>query len=114
MTADDDELIREKYAKLVQSFAASLPDRLQRIRQHWHSLLTDWQQAGLHEELHREVHSLAGAGATFNYSMITAVARELQELLVDLDRDQAPSAEEQKQVEQLLDKLAHAAANQQS
>jgi chemotaxis protein histidine kinase CheA len=114
MNDNDDEQIRDKYAKLVQAFAASLPDRLQRIRQHWQSLQADWQQPGMHAELQREVHSLAGAGATFGYDMISSHARELEELLAGLERDQAPSVERTQQVVQMLDRLAHAAANQQS
>jgi HPt (histidine-containing phosphotransfer) domain-containing protein len=114
MTGNDDELFQEKYARLVESFVASLPVRLQKIRQHWQSLLTDWTQPGIQQEMHREVHSLAGAGATFGYDMVTTHARELEELLAGLDHNQPPSAEEKEQIERLLERLAHAALGRQS
>lgn len=75
--------IAERLATLRRAWTAALPDRVDAIAARVAPMLSGeraWDAAEAHE-LRREVHSLAGAGATFGLADVSARARELELLL---------------------------------
>ena len=78
-----DESLEEKLAALKQSFINRLPERFDEMYEH----LSGWQADGGGESLqglHRAVHSLTGAGATFGFAELSDQARVLERYLKEL------------------------------
>lgn len=62
-------------------FAGRLPDRLREIDEAWKRVRDSaWSPESL-RDLHRLVHSLAGAGATFGFPEVTRTSRDLERFL---------------------------------
>lgn len=87
---------------LREYFAGRLPDRLREIDEAWSRVLASSWSAEPLRELHRLVHSLAGAGATFGFPEVTRASRDLERFLKStLD---APAGEPDRVVK-LLDEI---------
>ena len=88
---DENMQYQEKLASLKSDYQKMLPKRLEEISQAWKKVSRENSEDQL-EELCRLVHSLAGSGATFGYSLLSSVAKEtevilrqIQEKKVELD-----------------------------
>ncbi len=97
--------IVEKIAILRKSFATKIPERLDKIQHHWTALQVDWQ-ADVFDELHREVHSLAGASLTYGFVQPGTIARELEKVIEQLTS--CPDAEQSQEIVRLLSTLQQA------
>ncbi|KPK54824.1 MAG: hypothetical protein AMS22_05290 [Thiotrichales bacterium SG8_50] len=70
--------VESALASLCQAYAHRLPDKLARVEQLWHQLITErWSKQHL-VELIRLVHNLVGSGRTFGFATLSAVAREFE------------------------------------
>lgn len=110
---NDDELgpeDRESLRQLRETFAARLPARLAEVDAAWEEArAAAFEPAALFRFL-RLVHSLAGAGTTFGFPAVTAVAKRMERLLQPLVRAQAaPSAAGAEELAGLLAELRRAA-----
>lgn len=82
----------EKLRLLRKDYRQSLPTRLESAAVSWRALEQQWNTAQA-VKLHRELHSLAGSGATFGFPKLTSVAREFESLVkrwLSLDRVDNP------------------------
>ncbi|MDP3497244.1 MAG: Hpt domain-containing protein [Candidatus Nitrotoga sp.] len=81
--ADPNEL-QAKLKILCDAYATQLPEKLKHLEQVWKQLpLNSWDEEGF-QTLHRMVHSLTGSGKTFGFSLLSDVARNLEEHLQQL------------------------------
>ncbi len=102
---DNSQIVADKLAILRKSFAKNLPERLNKIHHHWTALQLDWQ-ADVFNELHREVHSLAGASLTYGFVQPGTIARQLEKVIQHLTS--SPDAEQSQEIVRLLSTLQQA------
>lgn len=81
MTSSADQLKKELDA-LCLAFASKLAGKIRLIENNWAGIERGEWDANVFDELHRQVHSLAGAGATFGFSRLSDTARTLERLLL--------------------------------
>ena len=62
----------------AESYGRALPDRLAHVDALWHSIGSREGGEATWLELERQAHSLAGAGATFNYRELSTAAKRLE------------------------------------
>ncbi|RKZ52507.1 MAG: hypothetical protein DRR16_26000 [Candidatus Parabeggiatoa sp. nov. 3] len=103
---DKSKIVDQKIAILRKSFAKKLPERLDKIHHHWAALQIDWQ-VDVFNELHREVHSLAGTSLTYGFVQPGTIARELEKVIQHLTRSR-PDAEQSQEIVRLLSTLQQA------
>jgi HPt (histidine-containing phosphotransfer) domain-containing protein len=116
MNEDDlDAEDRESLRQLRELFAARLPERLAEVDAAWEEARGSAFEPAAFARFHRLVHSLSGAGATFGFPAVTAVARRMERLLKPLVREQAaPSAipdGAERELAGLLEELRQAASS---
>ena len=76
--------LQAKLKALSDAYAAQLPEKLKQIEQAWEQLpLDSWDEGGF-QTLNRMVHSLTGSGKTFGFTLLSDVARNLEECLKQL------------------------------
>ena len=75
--------ILKKLSILRRQYVDSLEVRLINLRDYWENLQLDWDSDTL-EDFHREVHALAGSGATFGFTRLSTEARHLERMLFAL------------------------------
>lgn len=95
-----------KLKVLSDAYAAQLPENLSQIEQAWSQLPRgEWDEEGF-QVLHRMVHNLTGSGKTFGFSLLSEVARNLEEFLRQLAQvKRVPDEEQRKRVQVLLIEL---------
>ena len=102
----DKQAHAEKLAALQKRFAVLLPEKINKIEEHWGQLIhISWNDEafGL---LHQMVHSLSGAAGTFGFSDIGKTASKLDLFCRTLiETGSHPSAEQRNQIEILITKL---------
>ena len=110
--ADMGEL-QARIQALSDAYAAQLPEKLRQIEEHWAGLGEGvWDEADF-ETLHRMVHSLTGSGKTFGFVLLSAAARNLEELLESVAQAKAGLNEDQRaRIEEKLRELQLAALRQ--
>lgn len=73
--------------------------------------MDSWDEEGF-QTLHRMVHSLTGSGKMFGFTLLSDMARNLEEYLKQLTQAKtAPDEKQRERIQVLLSKL-HQAANQ--
>lgn len=75
----------EKLRALQQAFEARLPERLGMIRSAWAGVQQGPDAPAALKELYRLAHSLAGSAGTFGYHRLGKAARQLEELLMQIN-----------------------------
>jgi len=102
--------LQAKLKLLSESYAAQLPEKLKQIEQTWSRLpRVEWDEENF-QTLHRMVHSLTGSGKTFGFSLLSDVARNLEEYLKKLAQaKKVPSEEQRKRIQVLLSELQQVA-----
>lgn len=105
----DQSGIQAKLKVLRDGYAAQLPDKIDQIAQTWSQLSeSEWSEEGF-QVLHRMVHSLAGSGKTFGFSVLSDIARKLENQLKQIGIAKIPPDNEQRvQVENWLIELRRA------
>ena len=81
MDAAKRQKLQERMAKQYKQYAFNLPARLLEVSGLWIRLLESPSDMELISTLHREVHTLAGSGATFGFPKMGSVARVTEGLL---------------------------------
>lgn len=93
--ADANEL-QAQLKILCDAYAAQLPEKMKQLEQAWEQLpLDSWDEEGF-QTLHRMVHSLTGSGKTFGFSLLSDVARNLEEHLKQLAQAKTTLNEQQR------------------
>jgi len=87
--------IQQKLQQLRQQYAEKLPARINALEQQWLSLNLNTPSAQ-YEDLIREFHSLAGSGTSFGFPLITTLAREIEQLLLEAKSPVKRNLEEMK------------------
>ncbi len=98
---------------LRQQYIQQLPGKLAAIAATWDQLSTTWDMRTCWT-MHRQVHSLAGSGATFGFAALTETARALEHVLQANSDCAAVSPLQWAEMSQLLDAVKEAAAAAQS
>lgn len=70
-----------RFALLQKDFVEGLPKRMKEIEAAWNALTEQYSGEDAYE-LHRKVHSLKGAGATFGLPEVSAAAAEAEQMLI--------------------------------
>lgn len=83
----------EKLEQLRREYERLLPRKLLKIDEAWRDLRNTPMEDSNLKLLYRLVHSLAGSGRTFGYSLLSEVARELEVLLLEAEEQGLPIAE---------------------
>lgn len=97
-------------ALLREQFVKRLPERFDAVRGLWNQWRAQPQQRAALEQLHREVHGLAGAGGTYGFAALSTAARALDTAVKDLiDDDRAPGAVDEARFAGLLDAVEQSA-----
>ena len=92
----DPSALQAKLKILCDAYAAQLPEKLKHLEQVWEQLpLDSWDEEGF-QTLHRVVHSLTGSGKTFGFSLLSDVARNLEEHLKQLAQAKTALNEQQR------------------
>ncbi|HJZ46265.1 MAG TPA: response regulator [Roseiflexaceae bacterium] len=91
-------------AAMSENFAATLGDKLSAIDAVWEQLRRSWEAEAL-ARLHRQVHSLHGAGATLGLGALGDAAGALERALAALDRAVLPDRQQREQIDRLIDAL---------
>lgn len=82
-------MLEQQLNALREAYAQQLPDKMKQLEQTWRLLiLGQWTTEGF-KALYRQVHGLAGSGATFGYARVTDTARAV-ELYIKPLLDQEP------------------------
>src|SRR5687768_2703064 len=79
MTLPSDPVLELK--ELQEYFAGRLPERLAELEEAWAAVAASGWEMGRVRTLHRLVHSLTGAGATFGFPEVSRTARVLERFL---------------------------------
>lgn len=82
---NDASSLEIRLAKLKVAFLGRMPQRFAVIQPLWSALKAGKADAGTCEELRREVHSLIGSSASFDFPEISQAAREMSAALKALD-----------------------------
>lgn len=99
----------EKMGQLRDVYIAQLPEKIRQIELLWKGLLAKWEGEAI-SNLHRQVHSLTGSGATFGVPELSASARQLEQLLKEIVATERPASEEQRVIIQAgIESLQHLA-----
>lgn len=69
---------QNKWQSLQQHYRRQLPDKLTTLEACWHQTQTLTTGGAEWESLHRQLHTLAGSGATFGYAELGLAARALE------------------------------------
>ena len=85
--------IQQKLQQLRQQYAEKLPARITALEQQWQALDLDTQPAQF-ETLIREFHTLAGSGASFGFPQISALSRDIEQLLLSVKSTNAQLSEQ--------------------
>ncbi|MEW6365954.1 MAG: response regulator [Acidobacteriota bacterium] len=103
--------IEEKIEDLGKTYREQLPERLREIQEMWEALVEVVWDVEQVQDLHRRVHGLIGAAATFGLPAVTDEARGLERALVSLiGADHAPSAQHAAHVRSLVSSLRRTAS----
>jgi HPt (histidine-containing phosphotransfer) domain-containing protein len=103
--------LHEQLGKLQQQYAQRLPERLHEIEGTWHAVLATPWDAALCARLQRQMHGLAGSGASFGFTTLSTTARSLELLLGAVIEQAAPPTLEQRiQIDALIAAVRQAAA----
>lgn len=91
---------------LSDAYAAHLPEKFIQIEQAWGQLSHgEWDEEGF-QALHRMVHNLTGSGKTFDFALLSEVARNLEEYLSEFAQSKAvPNEEQHQRIQVMLNKL---------
>lgn len=93
--ADANELQAQLKA-LCDAYGAQLPEKMKQLEQVWKHLPLDrWDEENF-QTLNRMVHSLTGSGKTFGFSLLSDVARNLEEHLKPLAQAKSTLNEQQR------------------
>ncbi|CAH1073846.1 Hpt domain-containing protein [Candidatus Nitrotoga sp. 1052] len=93
--ADSNEL-QATLKILCNTYAAQLPVKLKHLEQVWEQLPQDsWDEEGF-QTLHCMVHSLTGSGKTFGFSLLSDVARNLEDHLKQLAQAKTALSDQQR------------------
>ncbi len=93
--ADANEL-QAQLKILCDAYAAQLPEKMKQLEQAWEQLpLDSWDEEGF-QTLHRMVHSLTGSGKTFGFSLLSDVARNLEDHFKQLAQAKTTLNEQQR------------------
>lgn len=107
---DDAGGLQAKLKILSDAYAAQLPEKLKQLEQVWVDLPQDaWDEAGF-ETLHRMVHSLTGSGSTFGFPLLSNVARNLEDYLMQFAQAKKVLNDDQRTRIQVLIRELHTAA----
>lgn len=74
ITAKDQPDIQATLTALQQTFAKKIPKKVQEIRQNWERLKSAPNDQVIFEVFYRQVHTLAGTGATYGFEVISGFA----------------------------------------
>ena len=108
MTLPSDPVLELK--ELQEYFAGRLPERLAELEAAWVAVMESGWEPGSVRTLHRLVHSLTGAGATFGYPEVSRTARALERFLKSvIDSGARSGGDASVQIEKLLDGVRRAA-----
>lgn len=100
------ELVLEQLEGLRAAFKNQLGQKIALIESTWNDVLQGTDTSDSMTRLHRMLHSLAGAGATYGLPEVSSSARTLEHYLQPLvERAAFPSLAEQRQIEGYLDHL---------
>lgn len=105
MTADKMEIAHRLQA-LQSDFSRQLPERLALVESAW--LAAQNGDADALDAMHRQIHGLAGSGATFGFADLSATARVLELALAALPAGM-PGKEQREHIDVLLNKVRDAA-----
>ncbi|CAM2008197.1 response regulator [Acanthopleuribacter pedis] len=90
----EQKALDEKLEQLRHEYERLLPRKLMKIKEAWQDLRTIPLEESNLKLLYRLVHSLAGSGRTFGFSLLSEVAREVEGLLVEAEEKGLPITEE--------------------
>lgn len=102
----DPNALQAKLKFLNDAYAAQLPEKLKHLEQVWEQLpLDNWDEESF-QTLHRMVHSLTGSGKTFGFSLLSDVARNLEDHLKQLAQAKTKLSEQQRShIHELMNEL---------
>lgn len=105
MATDKAEITRRLQA-LQADFSHHLPERLALVESAWQTARGG--DADALDAMHRQIHGLAGSGATFGFAALSTAARVLEQALAALPVGM-PSEAQREHVDVLLSNVRHAA-----
>ncbi|MDP2198104.1 MAG: response regulator [Sulfurimicrobium sp.] len=98
--------IRERLAALRREYVRQLPEKICRARQTWRDHLAAEENQSHLTALHRQIHSLAGSGATFGCEALGQAARHFEVFIKQLlESGLPPSSTQQNQARLFLASL---------
>jgi len=106
--APKNDKLQERLQKLQQEYTRKLPARIDGMEEAWRGVLEEGEPLALASLLH-DAHGLNGSGAVYGYQNISAIARELEQLLLQLrDSSGEPDARLYERIGELIQALRNA------
>ncbi len=90
---------------LQRQYSQELPNKIQQLESMWQQFSSQGEQQILDSLLHI-AHNLTGSGAVYGYHQISKIARELEQVLTEIQESRrTPDAEEQLLIEHYIQAL---------
>ena len=101
MTPEAKKLQRRLQA-LQRQYSRELPDKIQQLEKMWQHFTKRGEQQTLDSLLHA-AHNLTGSGAVYGYHQTSKIARELEQLLINIQESQKqPDVDIQQRIEHCI------------
>ncbi len=96
------EKLQRQLQALQRQYRQELVGKISQLEKNWHQFIEQKNQQALDSLLH-DTHNLTGSGAIYGYHQISAIARELEQLLVDIQKSRKqPGANEHQSIERCI------------
>ncbi len=103
----DTGALQNRLQALQQRYSRDLPEKIRHLEETWLRFIEQGNQDALASLLH-EAHNLTGSGAVYGYHQTSKTARELERLLITLQKSQRPPGPADRQrIEHCLQALHH-------
>lgn len=102
--------LRNKIAKLRETFIAQFPERLSEAKRCLNALQTNPDDHEVAAELHRILHSIKGTGDSFGFKQVAAIAGEGERLAAQLLETKASAASILPELNEMLAAVARASS----
>ena len=95
----------KKLKKLRERYIAELPSKLQALDDSWRTAVTDRDTDAL-SAMRQMAHNLAGSAGTFGFQSISVEAKQLEDILDNLNDNVLPSRKNEDAITRILQRIA--------
>jgi len=103
------EKLQHRLQVLQRQYSQELPGRIKQLEKSWQCFTEQGDRRALDSLVH-DAHNLTGSGAIYGYHQTSTIARELEQLLADIqESQQQPDTDHRQRIERCIGALRLAA-----